>query len=259
MSLYISHNGALLDADGPALPLADRGFRYGDGVYDTLRVAGGAAEHAAEHYARLVRHAGVLGLAVPLAESAWRAEIEQLVRANEAHSGVWALNTFVTRGPGPRGLAPPPDARPTVILALSKAPDDPPAPLRVIVARTTRRNAHSPLSRIKSLNYGDSVLAMAEARARGADDAILLNTAGRVSDATTANVVVERADGARVTPPPSEGVVDGTTRARLLAAGEVREAPITADELAAAPRVFLTSSVRGLVPVATLDGRPLAP
>ena len=254
----VSHNGALLDADGPVLPLADRGFRYGDGVYDTLRIEHGAPEHAGAHHARLVRHAAVLGIAVPLTESAWRAEIERLVQANGAQVGVWALNTFVTRGPGPRGLAPPPEARPTVILALAKAPDGPPAPLRVIVARTTRRNEHSPLSRIKSLNYGDSVLAMAEARARGADDAILLNTAGRVADATTANVVVERADGVRVTPPPSEGVVDGTTRARLLAAGEVVEAPITAHDLAAAPRVFLTSSVRGLAPVVSLDGRPLA-
>ena len=255
--MILWHNGALVEDDTPVVLAADRGLRYGQGVFDTLLVEGGLAQHAAAHLARLARHAAALGIALTLTEEVWQRAVEDLIHANGAQGGRWALNTLVTGGPGPRGLAPPAEPAPTVLITLSPAPAGPPPPIHAVIVRDTLRNERSPLAHIKcTAGYAEALLALAEARARGGNEAILLNTAGLVAEATTANVVAE-IGGRRFTPPLADGALDGTTRARLLATGEVAERSLTAEDLRGAERVLLVSSVRGIVPVASLDGRAL--
>lgn len=244
-------NGALVPAGAARIDPADRGFLLGDGVFETLRVAAGVPLHLARHLARLRAGASVLGVALAWHDDAL-ADAAAAVLAGLPEA---SLRITLTRGPGPRGLAPPGDLQPTLLMsAATLAP--PAAPARAIVARATRRNEHSPLSRIKSLNYLDQILARREAAAAGADDALLLNTAGRLACATAGNVFL-LLEGAWITPPVEDGALPGIVRALLLEAGFARPSSVTAAMIARAESALITNSL-GIRCIASLDGTALS-
>ncbi|PWC43191.1 aminotransferase class IV [Azospirillum sp. TSO22-1] len=245
-------NGVIVPESEARIAPADRGLLLGDGLFETLRVSGGRPLRLDRHLARLRAGAEILGLAVPLDDAGLAAAMERLLERRGLSEA--SLRLTLTRGPGPRGLLPP--AEPTPTLLITAAPRTPPLPpARVVVARETRRNEHSPLSRIKSLSTLDGVLARQEAARRGADDALLLNTAGRVAEASAANLFLWL-DGALVTPPVAEGALPGVLRAAVLEAFPVAERPVTVEDLARTEEAFLTSSL-GVRPVVTVDGRTL--
>lgn len=240
---------ALMEEAEAAVSPFDRGFTLGDGLFETLRVKGGRVLRVEAHLARLAAGAKVLGMPLPslnLSEA-----LAQTAEANGLSEGV--LRLTLTRGIGPRGVLPPAEPKPTlVITAAPLAPALPPA--RLVIAQGTRRNDRSPLAQVKSLNYLDGILARQEAARRGADDAILLNTRDGVAETSIANLFAV-IDGALVTPPLSEGVLPGVMRANVIAAG-AKERRLTADDLASAEEILLTSAL-GIRTVATLEGRPL--
>jgi branched-subunit amino acid aminotransferase/4-amino-4-deoxychorismate lyase len=124
-----------------------------------------------------------------------------------------------------------------------------------------RRNESSPLSHVKSLSYADSVLARLEARRRGADEAILLNTRGEVCCASAANLFVVKGD-TLTTPPAASGALPGVTRRCLLelAAARglaVREAPVLPEDLWAADEAFITNTVIGVAGLTSVERRPI--
>lgn len=241
-------NGRLLPVAEAAIPVSDRGFLLGDGVYETIRVRAGAAQWLDRHLARLAYGLRVIALHHTADVGA---AVEAVIAANALTDG--SLRVTVTRGPGPRGLAPPPEPQATTLVtAFAPAPPLPPA--RLVIARRTRRNALSPLAGVKSTNCLDGIIARQEAARAGADDALLLDTRERVSEATAANVFA-LIDGALLTPPPEDGALPGITRARILER-EGREATLTADDIRRADEIFLTSSL-GIRAVSAIDGRPL--
>lgn len=245
-------NGALV-AD-PRLDPADRGFTLGDGLFETIRLAGGRPCHLARHLARLAAGCHVLDLPLPYDAATLAAAMAGLARAQDLDAGV--LRLTLSRGPGPRGLLPPATLHPTLLLTLAP-PAPPPGPARLVIATVTRRNEHSPLARIKSLNYLDNLLARQEAARRGADDALLLNGQGRAADSAIATLLV-RLDGRIVTPPVADGALPGIARALALEAGLAEEAPLTPADLARADAAVLANSL-GVRAVVSLDDRPLAP
>ncbi|MGH6741889.1 MAG: aminotransferase class IV, partial [Bradyrhizobium sp.] len=195
MSEIVSINGAFLEAEAICIDPSDRGFTVGDGVFDTMLAIDGQPVDADAHFERLARHAKILHIPVdttPLPDIA-----AALLQKNNVLQGRIAIRTTLTRGPGPRGLKPPQEPQPTLLMRTSPAPA-PPGPATVIVAQTVRRNEGSPLSRIKSLNAGDQILALREALDRGADDALLLNNQRKLCCATAGNVFV-RIGGAWLT------------------------------------------------------------
>ncbi len=236
-------NGHLLPTHEARIHPTDRGLLLGDGVFETLR----GTTHFTRHLARLRNGAAILGIAIPWTDADIAAAATAVLAGRDA-----ALRITLSRGPGPRGLVAPAGTTPTLLLAASPLPPPPP-PAHVIIARTTRRNEHSPLARIKSLNYLDSILARQEAATAGADDAILLNTAGQVCEATAANLFVRHAT-TWTTPPVADGALPGITRALLLEAGFATEATLTPARLLTADAAFLASSL-GLRGVASVDGR----
>ncbi len=249
MTLWL--DGRLLPDHAARINPADRGLLLGDGLFETVRAIAGMPLHFARHLARLRAGAATLGMALAWPDDAL-AEAARTVLAGQDG----ALRLTLTRGPAPRGLLPPAGTRPTMLITAAPLPPPLP-PARAIVAAATRRNEHSPLSRIKSLNYLDSILARQEAAARGADEAILLNTAGDVAEASAGNLFVLLA-GAWTTPPTRAGALPGITRARLLEAGLAQEARLTVADLALAEAIFLSSSL-GLRALASLDDRALRP
>ncbi len=244
-------NGRLTTLDDARIDPRDRGFTLGDGVFETLAVRDGVPVHLEAHLARLEQGAAVLGLRCPYAAA-------DAVAALLAHAGPGcaSLRITLTRGPGARGLVLPDPAAPTLLAVLGAA-----APardrVRAVVCQSTRRNALSPLSRIKSLNYLDAIVARAEAAGRGAEDAVMLNTDGAVACACAANVVALFGE-VLLTPPVAEGALPGIVRAVLMRRGLVAEERLLPAALLAAQAVFLTNSL-GIAQVSSLDGVEYAP
>jgi len=127
----------------------------------------------------------------------------------------------------------------------------------MIIAETVRRNSFSPLSRIKSLNYGDNLIALMEAKDKGADDAILLNAEGHVCCASTSNIfIVEGHDF--ITPPLYDGVLNGITRQFILQKYRVREESIHAERLLKSDAAFLTNSLSGIRAIKKIEDTTFA-
>ncbi|AHI27083.1 aminotransferase class IV [Komagataeibacter xylinus E25] len=230
-------NGRILPAGGAYVDTADRGFLLGDGVFETMRVAGGQVRHLDRHMNRLAQGAAAIMLPPP-DRTAITAGIAALLGACGVETG--SLRLTCTRGVGPRGLLPPAQVTPTVLLtAASGLP--PATPVRLVTA-SHRRDAASILSRIKSLNYLPSILARMEAAEQGADDAVLLNHAGFVAE-TSASTLVACLGGQLVTPPVSDGALPGTARGVLVDAGIVREDRISPAQLRMATAAFTLNSL----------------
>lgn len=252
-------NGRIVPDGEARLDPADRGFLLGDGIFETLRAGARGVEDLAAHLARLRGGAELLGLPVPAALDA-AAAMTAVLEACGLTGKPASLRLTLARGPGPRGLLPPETPAPTVLITAQPRNTAPLPAARAVIARV-RRNEGSPLSRIKSLSYLDNVLARREAAARGADEAILLNTAGRLACASAANLFLVR-DGTLLTPPVSEGVLAGIVRARILAvAGDLGmtavEAVVGPDELRDAEEAFVSNSLVGLRPIAEIDGQAI--
>lgn len=240
--------------DGP-IPLdpGDRGLLLGDGVFETVGVFHRKPFALADHLESLAAGAAALGFAVPMAmvEQA----VADLVAAMAAPHG--ALRITVSRGVGQRGLAPPADPKPVVLAGLSPwTPAMAGVPVRLATV-AIRRNESSPLSRLKSLAYLDNVLMLAQARDKGADDALVLNTQGRVTGSAMANLFMIK-NGTVVTPPVSEGLRPGIMRTVAIRLFDAIERPIDPEDLDGAA-LFLTNSLRLLSPVMELDGRAMTP
>jgi branched-subunit amino acid aminotransferase/4-amino-4-deoxychorismate lyase len=239
-----------------ALPLDDRGLLLADGLFETLLVEGGRPWCLAEHRQRWNGAAALLDLpAAPAAE-----RLEALTQAAVARSGaaVGALRWNASRGGGGRGLEAPPTGEPGAgpRFWLTYTPGEPRfTPVRLVLSHLETRNASSQLSGCKSFAYSGSLLARREAQRRGADDAVLASSAGGLSCATAANLLV-RQDGRWWTPPRSSGCLPGILRGLALAQGLAQEAPLQASELQGAEAALLINSL-GCRPVVSFEGQPL--
>lgn len=240
------------------MPVLDRGFLYGDSVYEVVRTYGGRPFELARHFERMERTAHRIGLALPA-----RAEIErELLRTLDAAGNAESYaRIVVTRGEGEFGLAPQQAEglhRLIVIVRPLTLPseDKYERGLEMAIAKTRRNSPLSLDPALKTGNYLNNILALREAVDAGADDAILLDLSGRVTEGTTSNVFfVQR--GVVVTPPLELGMLEGVTRAVVIevARGEgllVREEPHGPEALAAADEVFVSSTLREVMPVTSL-------
>ncbi|MEX2249678.1 MAG: aminotransferase class IV [Parvibaculum sp.] len=253
-------NGELVPASEARIDPADRGFLLGDGIFETMLARHGRVAFLDAHLLRLMRGADAIGLALPLDPTRIAMACTALLDANGlAEAPRAALRLTLTRGPGPRGLALPPEPAPTLMIAAAIA-TPPPAGLSAIVA-TPRRNNRSPSAQLKAIAYLDNVLAKEEARARGAEEALMLDIEGHLACASAANVFVWENDRL-ITPSGDCGILAGITRAAILelAPGlglETVEDRIDLTRLLHIEGAFLTNSLTGIVPLTRLDGRAL--
>jgi branched-chain amino acid aminotransferase len=246
MTLWL--NGALCASAEARIDPADRGLTLGDGLFETICVAAERPMHLTRHLTRLRDGARLLAIPVPYDDATLAAAIHAVVAANRLADA--AVRLTLTRGPAPRGVLPPDSPTPTVLITAGPLPAA--GPVRLVVSTVTRRNESSPLSRIKSLNYLDSVLARLEAARRGADDALLLNSRGAIAEATTANLFL-RSGGRLVTPPVTDGALPGVMRAMLIERCGAEERTLFPADVRAADITFLSNSA-GLRAVVALEG-----
>ena len=264
-------DGRLLPADGAHISVFDRGFQLGDGIFETLRARGGRVTELEEHLERLGRSAA--GLDIKLSEDAdARVEtgIHELLAAEDlaGPEADASVRITVTRGAfRSRGLLPPADAAdagPTIAIQAWPVAPPPAGHLESglhLVASAVRRDPESPLAAFKTTSRADYVHARLEARRAGADDALFLTIDGHLSEATSANIFLARG-GELATPALACAILPGTTRSWILGwAGRAGLAPVegwlTTRDLAEADEAFLCSSVAGILPVTSFEGRPI--
>ncbi|MCA9316360.1 MAG: aminotransferase class IV [Planctomycetes bacterium] len=261
MEACVSVNGVVTRPEDARVPALDRGFLYGDSVYEVLWWHRGAPIQLEEHLERLERSAERMYLDLGASRAHWRSVISETVAASGAGADEDVyVRLVVTRGVGALGLSMEPAPTPTVVVVV--APARRPAPgyalaLAIVARERVGRRALDPAA--KTGNYMNNALALHEAKLAGADDAVLLNAEGFVTEASTANVyLVER--GALVTPALDAGLLEGTTRRRLLGLArelgvDVHETAVRPERLRGADEVFVSSSVRGVVPASRVDQR----
>ena len=249
-------NGRLTDADEPVLLANDHGLTVGDGVFETCKILHGEVYALTRHLNRLAVSAAGLALPEPDLDRI-RAGIAELLAA-EQPIAFGRLRITVTGGSGPLGSDRLPGAGTCVLQA---AAQEPPAATSAAVVVPWVRNERSAVAGIKTTSYAENVVALAYAKARGASEALLANSRGDLCEGTGSNVFVV-ADGELVTPPLSAGPLAGISRGLLLewAADSglpVREGSLPIEILGQSATVLLTSSIRDVQPVHSLDGRAL--
>lgn len=253
-------NGRLVPLDQVRVSVLDRGFLYGDGVFETVRVVGGRPFLWTQHMRRWRAGAEFLGIEPPMTEEALRTAVGQLVRANGIQDGV--LRLTLSRGPGPRGYSPRGAGPPTLVMTLDPLPGQtgPTVQWRVRTSKL-RIPGPDPLCRFKTCNRLLQILARAEAEATGGNEAMLVACDGHVIEGSSSNVFWVRS-GTLYSPGPEQGALPGITRAWVMAWARawnwpVVEASAPVEEVWEAEGVFLTLSTWGIVEVTHWDDRPL--
>lgn len=249
-------DGRLVPAGEATVSAFDHGLVVGDGVFETVLVRRGAPFALGRHLARLARSAAGLGLATPPAGEL-RQACTAVVQAGGLVEG--RLRITVTGGPGPLG-SDRGGSRPTVVVAA--APLGPVAAAARVAVVPWPRNERGALAGLKTISYGENVVALAHARAAGADEAVFANLAGALCEGTGSNVFVGTG-GRLLTPPLSSGCLAGVTRDLIVEAlrasggSQVVEEDLPVAGLAGADEAFLASTIRGVQPIDAVDGHPL--
>lgn len=255
--LVVWVNGRLREPTEPVLSALDHGVTVGDGVFETCGVVDGQAFALTRHLRRLRQSALGIGLPEP-DEAELRAAVAEVLAAG---TGLGRVRITITAGLGPLGSGRL-DGAPTVLV--TAGPAGPPDVVRVARVPWVR-NERSAVAGLKTISYAENVVALARAKAEGADEALLANSVGELCEGTGTNVFVER-DGEVLTPALTSGCLGGITRELVLEWGAqaglpVREArpgelPYTVldDVVAGRAHLGLTGSVRTVAPVVAVDG-----
>ena len=251
-------NGSLIPRSQASISVLDYGFLYGFGLFETMRAYEGQVFRLDSHLNRLVRSAEVLGL--PIGVTDLKEAVMATIQANQLSDA--RIRIAVSIGEG--GMVPDPSLceRPTVLILAGHYHPYPEQVyekgFRAIVS-SIRRNSQSPLSRLKSANYLESMLAKQEARAAGVDEAICLNEKGLLAEASMSNIFL--VDGGRLrTPGEESGILPGITRGVVLELASqlgisTFEQDIKLDELFQTQEAFLTNSLMEIMPLTEIDGK----
>ena len=259
-------NRRLHDAREASISPLNRGFLYGDAIYEVWRTYYGVIFAWEEHWQRLERSAAALYLTLPFSPEQALVEIKRTVAAFFTAAGARPevyIRLQVTRGHGSIGLDPALADRPDFTLLVQANPVWNPRQLteglNLSLATGLRRNPVAALNPAwKTGNYLNNILCLREARSRGADEVVNINLAGEVTEAAVSNIAFVRA-GEVITPPMEAGILGGITRQLLLdkiapAAGvPMREAAVRTEDFPQMDECFLLSTTKDISAVATID------
>ncbi|MBN2385058.1 branched-chain-amino-acid transaminase [bacterium] len=239
----------------------DHGYLYGDGVFEGIRVYNGLIFKCREHIDRLYESAKTIYLDIQMSREEMTQAMIDTVRASGLHDAY--IRLIVSRGVGDLGLDYRHCKKPTVVIIVDKITLYPPERyekgLKVITTATRRNKPDSLNCQIKSCNYLNNILAKIEVIRAGADEGIMLNNSGYVTEATADNIFVIK-NKTLITPPSYFGILVGITRQAVLDIApdeglHVETAGILVHDIYNADECFLTGSAAELIPVVECDGR----
>jgi branched-chain amino acid aminotransferase len=262
MTTRVYVDGEIREEREARVSIFDRGFLYGDSVYEVTRTFGGAAFALPDHLERLERSARAIGLELPPRTEIEHALAETLRAAGNRDSYV---RIVVTRGEGELGLDPALADRPRLIVLVRPVAELPKeiyekgVEVAIVSVRRNLRTAIDPA--VKSGNYLNNVLAIGEAKRKGGFEAVLCDAEGRLAECSMSNLFVVTRGEVR-TPALEVGILDGITRRKVLdLCGShgiaATEGILWPEDLRRADEAFVTSSVRGIVPIVRVDGEPV--
>jgi len=254
-------NGSLIPRSQAKVSALDYGFLYGFGLFETMRAYGGQVFRLESHLSRLVRSAQLLGL--PVGTPELKNAVRDTIKANRLSDA--RIRITISAGEG--GMSPDPATcqKPTVLVLAERYQ---PYPQEVYqrgfraVISSIRRNSQSPLSRLKSANYLESLLARQQARETGVDEAVCLNDKGLLAEASMSNIFLVSDDILR-TPGEESGILPGITRGVILELAlklgiKALKEDIRPSELFQAQEAFLTNSLIEVMPLTEIEGKPVA-
>lgn len=258
-----SINGNICTEEAAQIPVSDHGLLYGDGVFEGLRFYGRRILKLSRHLERLSESAKAISLEIPMSLDAIRAALMDVVRNYPKENGY--IRLIVTRGSGPLGIDPRSCGTGNVIIIAAELSMVSPTIRRqgakLIIASIRRLAADQLDARIKSLNYLNQILARIEANNAEADEAVVLNQAGSVAEGTADNIFIVKNDRL-LTPPVTDGALDGVTRGIILDIAKKLSMPtevksLTPFDLFIADECFLTGTGAELIPVREIAGRTI--
>lgn len=259
MQMIVNVNGTIMPPEKASIPVLDRGFLYGDSIYEVTLTYDKKPFLMKEHLDRLWSSASKIEMHLKYT----REDIIREVQKTIDHFGIPRayIRIIITRGEGEIGLDPNLSDDNNLVIIVKELPENPSwwyeKGVHMIIADLRRLPKKVLDPNLKSGNYLSNVMAHHQAKKVGAFDAILLNMRGYVTEGTTNNIWMVRKDRV-ITPPLEAGLLEGITRSSLLTIGkkhgiEMVEDNFTADELKSAQEAFLTSSTREIVPITKID------
>ncbi len=262
MTTRIYLNGSITGPEGAKISVFDRGFLYGDSVYEVMRSSGGQLVDLERHLTRLYKSARALALPAPDDSAMRRAIVDTLVEAGNEESYV---RLVITRGSGELGLDTDLAEGPTTLVIVKPLMLPPTslyekgAAVQIVNVQRTSVKAMDPS--VKSGNYLNNIMALVEAKKEGAYEAIMCDREGWLAEGASSNLFFV-SEGRLHTPSVSVGLLAGITRERILALAAdlglvTEQGRFGPDRLRDATEAFLTSSIRGVLPIASVDGHPM--
>jgi branched-chain amino acid aminotransferase len=257
-------NGRIAPAEEAVIPVYDHGFLYGEGVYETLRTYNLVPFLYERHARRLRESAAYLELDVPFTDEQLLKRIHDTVAAAGAKDEAY-IRVLLTRGVGELTYDVKATPVPSLVIIVKPLEEPPPGVLtdgiRVALVPILRNHPGSVNPLIKSNNLLNNALAMQEANRRGAEEGLMCNYRGELSECSQSNFFMVRA-GVALTPRSQAGLLEGITRSFLFDVGrdagiDVREETLHPEDLESADEAFITSTTRELSPVTRIDGRPV--
>ena len=268
MGVVVFVNGQAVPPEDARVSVFDRGFLYGDSVYEVIRTYGGIPFEVDAHVTRLAASAAHIGMTLPVSLATLTDEISAAVAVPDHPESY--VRVVITRGAGPIGLDPNLAVDPVRVLLVQPLPAPTPEQYAegVTIAVTgVRRNLKAAINpAAKTGNYLNSVLALAEAKKKGAYEAVMLDHRELITEGSSSNIFAVLGDRL-ITPPLAVGLLAGITRSvvlRIAHSAGLRpiEAPLSVESLIGADEVMLTSTIREILPVVRVndhaigDGRP---
>ncbi|WP_161954079.1 aminotransferase class IV [Candidatus Methylomirabilis limnetica] len=264
MNAIVYLNGRYVQAERAKVSAFDRGFSYGDGLFETIRAYAGWVFGLERHLARLKKGADQIGIPFEDDVGEWRQVMGQLLRRSSLRAADASLRLTVTRGPDVLGSLLPPDVPPSPTLLLVARP------LYAGIAERQQvgidavmvhwGSPFNPLQ-IKSLGYLYNMLAMVQAQREGAQEALFVDRDNCVVEGATSNLF-SFSKGVLTTPPLSSGLLPGITREVVIELTKkegliLREAPLPLQDLLASEEAFLTGSLKEIMPLVAIDGNKI--
>lgn len=251
---FVYLNGSLVSKEDAKVSVFDRGFLYGDGVFETVRIYNGRPFMIDEHITRLLN--GLKTLRFKKLPAGLKVHSEKVIDANRVKNGI--LRIEVTRGESPA------DSDPTLVItareAVPYAEELYNKGFKAIIS-SRRKDHRSPICNIKSANFLVLLLAKEEAMNYGADEAILLNYDGFVAEGSVSNLFILK-DDKIITSSIKSGILPGITRRAVIETAKkmglkVEEREVRPEELYSADEAFLTNSLMEIMPLVEIDKRPV--
>ncbi|MDE1858599.1 MAG: branched-chain-amino-acid transaminase [Thaumarchaeota archaeon] len=253
-------DGGFVEKSRAVVSVFDHGLLYGDGIFEGIRAYNGSVFRLVDHIDRLYDSAKSIRLKIPLTKHEMTEAVLETMRKNQLRDAY--IRLVVTRGTGDLGVDPTLCKNPTTFIIAEPMASHlgPRAPkvLKMAVSSYRRDAVDATSHEVKSLNYMNSILAKMEANSAGADDAILLDHRGFVSEASVTNIFLVK-DGKVVTPSKAAGILHGITRGRIIRlcsdlGVEVEERDVTPFELTVADEVFIVGTKSELAAVGSISG-----